>query len=470
MRATALMIASLAALGCSPGHGLVTLTVTTTAGTSLAGLDAVAIKLTDRSHTPARAAQPFTVAVPGGAIPPSLSVALAFGGDVNGAVDIEADAQAGGATIASATTTVSVKPYQAGSAMLSFAGAPAVDMTPTDMTPIDLSRPTTPDLLDCTPKATDKFVISSVLEPSFRSDFALDLNGDGQLDNQYGNVLAALSSNGVPPASTDLNGAITAGAQLMLVTESSTDVAFANDPCAAATYAMARAEASPLFDGSGTFTVDTTVADGALSGTIGAGFTATAIADMGPIKYTSGFFDSAPPADAGASTVVSMVVPISFGAGTLVRVPLWGAHLQFEHESSGLVAGQLDGAIRAADVTALVIPAIASGYTAVAQHAPCDNSCIQLRSLFDTGGTADTFNCPRDMANATCLNPDGTCAIAGDHVISPCEISTSAIMRNILAPDVALFDANGNYKPDPANVTKNALSVGFGFVAARARY
>jgi hypothetical protein len=151
-------------------------------------------------------------------------------------------------------------------------------------------------------------------------------------------------------------------------------------------------------------------------------------------------------------------------------VALSGAHIQFENSGNGLVAGQINGAIRESDVTAFVLPALATSFNTVAQRSPCDTTCMNVRTIFDTGGTGDPLCSPDLGPAATCRNPDGSCAVAGDHIVSQCEVTTNSIMKNIFAPDVAMFDASGNYHPDPTNATKDSLSVGFGFVAVGASY
>jgi hypothetical protein len=40
----------------------------------------------------------------------------------------------------------------------------------------------------------------------------------------------------------------------------------------------------------------------------------------------------------------------------------------------------------------------------------------------------------------------------------------------VLAPDVQIYDANGNYAPNPLNTVKDSLSVGIGFTAVAANY
>jgi hypothetical protein len=70
----------------------------------------------------------------------------------------------------------------------------------------------------------------------------------------------------------------------------------------------------------------------------------------------------------------------------------------------------------------------------------------------------------------TCQNLDGSCAKAKDGIISDCEVATNGIMRNLLAPDVQMFDAAGNYHPNPSNTSPDSLSIGYAFTAVPASF
>jgi hypothetical protein len=144
---------------------------------------------------------------------------------------------------------------------------------------------------------------------------------------------------------------------------------------------------------------------------------------------------------------------------------------QFENSGSSLVSGQLNGAIRETDLTNVVIPAIATQFNLTAHTTPCAGVCLTLLQIFDTGGAPDPTCGVTDAGAATsCRNPDNTCAKGRDGIISICEVATNGLMKNVLAPDVALFDANGNWHPDPTNTKRDSLSVGFGFTAVRASF
>ena len=99
---------------------------------------------------------------------------------------------------------------------------------------------------------------------------------------------------------------------------------------------------------------------------------------------------------------------------------------------------------------------------------------MQIASLFDTGGKADS-----SCTTGGCKNPttgDGTrkgmCASATDNIVDVCEVSTNTLVQSLLAPDVQLFDSTGAYKPnkDKTTAVKDSLSVGLGFTAVGATF
>jgi hypothetical protein len=90
---------------------------------------------------------------------------------------------------------------------------------------------------------------------------------------------------------------------------------------------------------------------------------------------------------------------------------------------------------------------------------------MQILSIFDNGGKADA-----SCAAGTCKNPDGTCAVKGDTKIDTCEVGTSGLIQNILAPDVQMFDTAGNYHPNPDNTHKDSLSIGLHFTVVPATF
>ncbi|MGZ3437916.1 MAG: hypothetical protein ACXVDD_00280 [Polyangia bacterium] len=335
-------------------------------------------------------------------------------------------------------------------------GAPDLAMKPADlaMKPHDLAVP--PDLLPgpdmarqmaCAPAGgalRAQYVWNAVRVPMRRTDYALDLNGDGRADNQFGNIYGALEGQNLG-VQNDATQAVNSGQSLTLIDAYADD--FSADACAASDVEAADPMASPDFSGAGHFTVDAAAVPGHFAGT-----------------FAAGTFSSLPlPASAATPVIMTLKLPL---LGAIIGVPLVGAHAQYTRAADGTVTGgQLNGAIRNSDVQNILVPALAASLTAQVQVTPLSSRAMELLFLFDNGGKAD----PTCVAG-TCKNPDGTCAVEADQKIDVCEVATSGLLQNVLAPDVQMFDANGNYQPSPDNTHKDSLSIGLGFSAVPATF
>ena len=311
---------------------------------------------------------------------------------------------------------------------------------------------------DCTASGgTNKaqYVTNAVMVPQQRSDYAIDLNGDGRVDNQLGNIIGALEGQ-MLHVQDGVNQAVTDGTLIVLMSETSSDSSYQTDSCATAKVQVGQpivAPATPDYSGSGHFTVDT----GQQGGTFN-----------GPIKV--GKFSSAPPATTKTPVEVDIKLPLIAGADP-VTLKVNGAHLQFTRGADGkITGGQLNGAIKNSDVQTLIIPNVATLLTKkITDDSTPPNMLssgdMQILSIFDNGGKADAA-----CSAGTCKNPDGSCAVKGDNKIDICEVSTAGLIQNVLAPDVQMFDASGNYAPNKDNTMKDSLSLGLSFSAVGATF
>jgi hypothetical protein len=119
-------------------------------------------------------------------------------------------------------------------------------------------------------------------------------------------------------------------------------------------------------------------------------------------------------------------LPLYADAAPLVA-PLWGMEIDIDPGGTGLIA-TVRGVVRPED-------AIAASYAPVLQTIAANlRFSSWLMQVFD-------------------VNRDG--------VISEAEFTDNATIKNLFSPDLEMFDAAGNYQPDPRNQTHNALSVGF---------
>jgi hypothetical protein len=329
--------------------------------------------------------------------------------------------------------------------------APPPDLTGIDLTGVtfgpDLALTYSGDSGMCSPSGMThaKRVINQLTLPQQRADFAIDLNGDGRTDNQIGNIVAALSSQGVNPQ-TGTDAAIASGSDIMLLDVESGDATFTNDSCTSTTYYNGVNMASPDFSGAGTFTIDNSIPSTFFSGPLAASrFSSTPL----------------PPAQTVPERLSIQL--LLFGSA---RVTLWGAHIQWLYSGPNLTAGQIHGAITFNDVEYVLVPTLAANLNQQIQSAPNSANSKQIEALFDTGGSPDpNFG----ACGVYCKGEDGQCGVPNDAVIQVCEVATNGIIKTILAPDVQMFQ-NGVYAPNPANTFKDSLSVGLGFTAVPASF
>ena len=302
--------------------------------------------------------------------------------------------------------------------------------------------------LACVPPPTAtraQSVWNAVTVPMQRADYAFDLNGDGRDDNQYGVLVGTLAGQGLPMQMLATQ-AITSGQSITLFDEQSKDATFTTDSCAVSTMYAGVAMASPDYSGAGHFTIDT-------SATVGDFF--------GPIAAAR-FTSEPPPAIAKIPSEVRIYLPL-FGP---IPVDIVGARLTYARAANGTVTGgQLNGAIRKYDVDHTVVPGLAAALNAQVQAQPSSMLTMQVLSIFDNGGAANPA-----CSAGTCRNLDGSCAVARDITIGDCEVATNGLVANLIAPDVQLFDATGNYHPSPANTAKDSWSIGLGFTAVGATF
>jgi hypothetical protein len=282
--------------------------------------------------------------------------------------------------------------------------------------------------------------VDGMTVPQKKSDFPVDLNGDFKVDNQLGNIDGAMASQGWDIQSP-VDMAFAQGRQQMEI-----EVRLSDTGRASATLFDPRGDAFALFDSDSD--VDSTGA-----------FVSPIIADRGaPIETTLqlAFLDD-------------------------LRVPLTGCRLSFANVGAAEISAQFNGAMRVPDFVMLVYPEVAVRFTQLIAMGGATGATLSM--FFDTGGvvgsgsddgsgcktTRDCNGVPRDWP--ACRNPPfgaraGMCADACDDLIDTCEVSNNSFIKNLGAPDVGLFDADGNWTPIAnANMHKDAVSFGVGLHA-----
>jgi hypothetical protein len=297
-----------------------------------------------------------------------------------------------------------------------------------------------------------QYVADTFTIPTSQTQFAIDENGDGTPDNGLGKILAFLASSGLNPQ-TGVDDAISMGQLILLIQETSTDATFQSDSCAGLTMEAGTSATMTAPTSGETFTVSATAMPADYTGAIAAG------------SFTS-------QSQLHVTTPIKATFSLPFITGIApITINLTGATVTVTRDSTGKIsAGQLNGVITNTDLQGTLIPGFATVLTQKVQTMEGSATTnMEILSLFDTGGTADPA-CPTggEMGKGACKNPDGTCAKAGDMIISTCEVSTSFI-QYVLVPDVQMYQ-NGKWDPSAANTTPDSLSMGIGFTGLPAKF
>jgi hypothetical protein len=305
--------------------------------------------------------------------------------------------------------------------------------SPQDMgSAIDFAQPPLTCLAPTGP--TDKYVADHLMIPMNSMQFAIDLNGDGVLDNALGVIASTLKTQGVD-LQMSANQAILSGDLLVLFEQQSASN-LDEDTCAQVSQYTALMPASPpILDGSDTFMVDTTISPGVFPGAV-------------HLKS----FASTPPSSTVPPVFLTLQIPLVVGQPP-VKLHVAAAQLKYTRGNQLLFGGQLNGAVPKAQFDDEVLPSLTNILnTEVMSGSP---NAGNILNLFDTG---------------MCMNPNGTMAVAGDGKIDLCEVTGNAIVQGVTAPDVQIFDSLGNYAPNPANTNPDSVSIGVSFSAVKATF
>src|SRR5262249_54813931 len=146
-----------------------------------------------------------------------------------------------------------------------------------------------------------------------RSDYAIDLNGDGRVDNQLGNIVAALTAQGID-VQTAANTAIQNGDGLELEGLVTVDGNAQNDPAAATVLQSAEPMPQPDFSGQGSFTVDMSVAPGTFTGM------------LANARYTS---ENPVTTTSPVACVLKIVISAPAVAASPIALPMNGCHIVY---------------------------------------------------------------------------------------------------------------------------------------------
>ncbi len=294
---------------------------------------------------------------------------------------------------------------------------------------------------DCSPTSTLKTVVNALTLPSSQS-VGFDIDGDGKVDDHFAMITSSFKTDGFNPQ-PNVDAAVASGTAPLLIQIDVGDATFANDTCTEVELQVATATPSISFSGQDALAIDTAVSQVTIGGTI-----------------VNNVFTSEAPS--GTPHPLSISVPV---ASAVVAIPLNAIHLQFTIDATAhtLTSGLIGGAILETDLDNTLIPTLAASLTV--EIAAGNDSSVVVSALFDTGGAADP------QCDGTCRDEHTqSCAIAGDGIVSACEITSNGLVEALLGPDVAILDASGNVAPDHARTPKDSLSYAIQFTAVGAQY
>jgi len=234
----------------------------------------------------------------------------------------------------------------------------------------------------------------------------LDLNGDGTVDNRFGNAAVMANMFGFDIVGSN-TAAIDKGAILMLVDFQTADLVTAThagvqtfagtNPIPMACTNTSDALCRHHLDGTGSFGVDPTVPRGT-----------NLLGDV-----TSGVFTSQ------AGTLTVWIAPF----GEVLRFDLLGARVQLTGANdNGVTSGIIAGGVRVDDVNTKFLPSVAKGMLTIIKR-DCPNA------------TPPSCTCGTGSAGATLISVYDA---NHDCVVSPEELRTSPVIQSQLTPDLTI--------------------------------
>jgi hypothetical protein len=283
---------------------------------------------------------------------------------------------------------------------------------------------------------------------------ALGLNIDGdpqnKIDNALGGLLAALGAQGLDTQS-NIDASVTSGSLLLLHSIQADDLT-ADSSVGWQVFLGTAAAEPPAYDGTDTFTVDSTgPSDAKLRGSI-----------------TGGQFTGGPG---------NITIQLALGEGAPIRVNLIGARIKANVTATSCTGGVLAGAVTKAEVDSAIIPAIAPLVNdSILSSDSVDGALVPCQTMADCPATSDSgsaLECDDDARNL-CLS-DSSLTILNlldankDGTVTAAEIMSNSIVSALLAPDVDMLDANGDFNPRQDG-TKDSISLGVGFTCVNATF
>lgn len=283
-----------------------------------------------------------------------------------------------------------------------------------------------------------KAVVDQFTMPTTGEPCAADLDGDGKADNALIAVIGTLKA-----LSFDLQRSadtlVKTGELLQLVSLQTEDAFSAS--CANVTLQKGvRPVMPPVLDGSDKLQIDSAQSAAVLLGKIAGGTLTTPL-----------------PAEQKPDKVAKLELALPSGFGGNLPLPLQGVHISGLSRSNGLVRGELHGTVKAEDVQARTIPAIAQALTSFIQQQPNTPATQQVIKTFETKEKCDK------SPMLCCKTSPTTCQITPD------EVRDNGLVQVLLQPDVQMY-SDGRWAPVARGGARDSVSIGLCFTAVSAEY
>ena len=285
------------------------------------------------------------------------------------------------------------------------------------------------------------YVIDSLSIPASQSEvteFGLDIDGNGTVENKFGGLFALLATAADLDISSAVNEQIALGSIILLANLKATDLAEATG-VGMYVYLGENADPAACPDG---------VTDPAMCGLhLEGGASFDVSADSPPDAEVIGTIEGGAFVGGPGSVTIELALA---ALGDPITLTLESARVETTVSPDGLTSGVLGGAITSADIESEVYPAVAAVVNGLIEGDPeCDLEAVPCGCA---GGSTGAL-----ILNFLDVAPKGGDA---DCIISVEEIATNgAITGTLGTPDLDL---------DPAIEGDDAVSIGIGFSAVGA--
>lgn len=274
---------------------------------------------------------------------------------------------------------------------------------------IDAAADAAPDAV-IVPGTSNHYVLDQVLLPTNNTqtrDYGLDLDGDMNVDNQLGMVIATLTAQGFE-SQAQMSDAIDKGTVIMLGSVRATSLMSAS-LASFTIYQGANAVPTPCTNPQDTVCRKHLTGTGSFSLAMNAPTDPPLIGAITASKLTAG--------------PGHLTAALAIGMGAPVLVTLIGARVELTTSGTALT-GKIAGAVSQTDINTKVIPAMRDGFEATVMQ-----ECTMLASPPNCG-------CPSGSTAKTLLNLLD--AAPQNCSISLAEVQNSSLIQALLAPDVTV--------------------------------